>query len=133
MDVKKNLPRILLAISALIQAGGGVVHAMVFSKATTVLEATNMPAFYANSFRALWLIDSASLISVAVMLAVIIVKPALASGWLVMLLALIPLCTAVLVFIFVGGLFPPAVTLAVAALLMVVAGWLMPKGGARGV
>jgi hypothetical protein len=120
------LPRCLLALAALIQAAGGVVHAAAFGKAVTVLDNTNAPAFYVNSLKALWLADSATLISLAVILTVIIFRPAMASRWVVGLLALFPLGTAVLVYFFVGS-FVPAHALAFAAALTVIAALYYPK------
>jgi hypothetical protein len=91
-----------------------------------VLDNTNAPAFYVNSLKALWLADSATLISLAVILTVIIVRPAMASRWVVGLLALFPLGTAVLVYVFVGN-FVPAHALAFAAALTVIAALYYPK------
>jgi hypothetical protein len=122
-----NIPlgRILLAVAALIQAGGGVVHALAFAKAETVLDNTNAPAFYVNSFKALWLGDSATLIAGSCILVCIIARPTLASRWVVGLLALFPVTTALLVYNFVGS-FLPAHALAVAALLIMLAAYFHP-------
>lgn len=118
-------PRILLSLAVLILAGAGVVHAMAFPKALTVIEATNMPAFYANSFKGLWLIDSATLIGLAMVLALIVARPAMAARWVLLLLALIPAATAGIVYYFVGPFFAPH-TLAAAALMIFAAGLLSP-------
>jgi hypothetical protein len=127
--VKFPLARILLAFAALIQGTGGVIHALAFAKAETVLDNTNAPAFYANSFKALWLGDSATLIVVAFILVCVIARPALASRWVVGLLALFPLATALLAYSFVGS-FLPAHTLAVAAILMLAAAYFYPAKSA---
>ena len=117
--------RLLLAIAALIQGGGGVIHALAFAKAEIVLDNTSAPAFYVNSFKALWFGDSATLIAVSLILVCIIARPALASRWVVGLLALFPLCTALLVYNFVGS-FLPAHTLLFAAILMLLAAYFYP-------
>ncbi len=119
------IPRIFLAVAALILAAGGVLHAMAFSKALSALGGASMPDFYANSFRSLWLIDSAALISLAIILAVIIARPAMATRWIVVLLALIPGATAGIVYCFVGPFFAPH-TLVVASLLIVAGGVQFP-------
>ena len=127
--MKFPLARVLLAVAALIQGGGGVVHALAFGKAETVLDNTNAPAFYVNSFKALWLGDSATLIAVSLILVCIIARPALASRLVVGLLALFPLATALLVYYFVGS-FLPAHTLTVAAILMLLAAYFYPAQSA---
>jgi hypothetical protein len=122
----KPFPRILLVFAVLILGGGGVMHALAFPKALTVLGAVTMPDFYANSFRALWLIDSAGLIGLAMLLALIAARPALATRWVVVLLALLPASTAGLVYWFVGS-FVPAHALTLAALMIVAAGLQFPR------
>ena len=123
------LPRILLVVAALIQGAGGVIHALAFAKAETVLENVSAPAFYVNSFKALWLGDSVTLVAVAFILLCITARPALASRWVVGLLALFPVGTALLVYNFVGA-FLPAHTLMVAGFLMLLAAYYFPPQSA---
>ena len=120
------LPRILLAFTAVALLFGGVVHANAFNKAVTALSAVSLPAFYANSFKALWLIDSVTLISLAVLFAVIAVWPSLVTRWIVILLAIIPAGTAALIYNFVGSFFP-AHLLAVCTVLTIIAGLQFPS------
>jgi hypothetical protein len=120
-----RLPRVLLAIAALILAVGGVLHAMAFPKALNALGGAVMPEFYANSFRSLWLIDSAALFSLAIILALLAARPAMATRWIVVLLSLIPAATAVIVYYFVGPFFAPH-TLVVASVLIVLGGLRFP-------
>jgi hypothetical protein len=102
------------------------LHALAYAKAEAVIANTNAPAFYANSFRALWLGDSATLVAVAIILVCIIARPLLASDLIVGLLALFPLATALLVYEFVGG-FLPAHGLVAAAALMLIAAYCYPR------
>jgi hypothetical protein len=114
------MPRIFLFISSLILVFGGCMHAAAFKKAAAVLDSVTMPAFYSNSFKALWLIDSATLITVAVAFLMIALRPAFASKWIIVILALIPAATSALIYKFVGS-FLPAHLLMSSALLAVIA------------
>jgi hypothetical protein len=123
----QRLPRLLLALSALVLFAGGLVHARAFGKALSALAAVSLPPFYANSFKALWLIDSATLIALAVVFSFIAVRPTAATRWVVVLLALIPAAIAALVYIFVGGFFP-VYMLTAAAVMALVGGLRLPAG-----
>jgi len=68
-------PRLLLALSAVILIAGWLMHARAFGKTLSALAASNLGAFYANSLKALWLIDSATLITLAVVFALIAARP----------------------------------------------------------
>ncbi len=122
----KSTPfRLLLGGSSLILALGGPAHASAFNKAAVLLAAANLPPFYAGSFKALWLADSSTLLTLAVTFALIAVRPAAASRPVVLLLALIPAATAGLVYCFVGS-FLAAHLLMAAALAAFAAGLLFP-------
>ncbi len=107
--------RWLLAGSSLIMALGGPLHAAAFRKAAEVLAAASLPPFYVGSFKALWLADSATLLTLAIVFGFIAASPALASRSVVMLLALIPAATAILIYLFVGGFFAAHLLLAAGA------------------
>ncbi len=117
----KRLHRLLLVVSALIFAFSAWLHTSAFGKAQSALEAVALPPFYAHSFAGLWLIDSATLLSLAIVFVVIAAHPALATRWVIVLLALIPASTSALIFVFVGS-FPPPYILGFAALLAVLGG-----------
>src|SRR5207245_11481874 len=89
-----NLSRILLALSAVILALGGAMHASAFRKMLSAVDASNLQPFYANSLKGLWLIDAATLFTVAIIFAVISAQPTLASKSVIVLLALVPAATA---------------------------------------
>jgi len=117
----QRLPRILLAASSAILAFGGVIHTAAFNKTVSTVASSNLPIFYGNALKALWLIDSATLIGLAIVFAFIAARPATASGSVIMLLALIPAATAVSLYTFIG-MFPPSHMLLAAAVLTFLAG-----------
>jgi hypothetical protein len=103
--VVKVFSRMLFAFSALIFLVGGSLHALAFPKASTALSTVSLIPFYSNSFRALWLIDSATLVILAILFAIIAIRPQVISKWAAILVALIPFATAVLIYVFVGSFF----------------------------
>jgi hypothetical protein len=82
-----------------------------------------MPQFYSGSFKALWLIDSATLVSLAALLIFVVVRPNAATRWVLVFLALIPTATAALIYAFVGPFFP-AHMFVTAAVAVAVAGFM---------
>jgi hypothetical protein len=125
-DMTKTVPRFLLLVSAAILVFGGAVHARAFKGAVAAVASSNLPAFYANSFEGLWLIDSATLITLGIVFGLVAVRPVMMSGRAVSLLALIPAATAGLIYYFVGA-FPPAHLLMSAAVFAFVAGLLRAR------
>lgn len=95
------------------------MHALAFRKALAALDASNLPAFYARSCKGLWLADSVTLVLVGVAFAAIAARPALAASPIVVLLALVPAGTAVLIYIFVGSFFAAHLLLFASALALV--------------
>lgn len=122
-----QLSRYLLAASAVILVLGGVLHAAAFRKAVTAVTASNLPAFYANALKGLWLIDSATLITLTAVFSLMAARPAVAAGSVIAPLALIPAATAVLLYVFVGS-FMPAHMLLASAGLAAFAGLLLARG-----
>ena len=55
------LSRLLLAASAALLLFGGAVHALAYKKAVAAVATSNLAAFYAQALKGLWLIDSATL------------------------------------------------------------------------
>ena len=120
------LPRILLALSALILMVGGLMHAAAFKKMLSAVDASNLPTFYANSLKGLWLIDAATLLTLSVIFAVIGAQPSFASKWVVILLAIVPGATAFFLYRFIGN-FAPAHLLIASAVAAVAAGLQLPR------
>lgn len=117
----KIFPRLLLALSALIMAAGGLLHARAFDKTVAAVANSNLATFYANSLKALWLIDSATLLTLAVVFGLIAARPSLATRLVIIVLAVIPAATAFFLYKFIGN-FVPANMLMGAAIAAVVAG-----------
>ena len=92
------------------------MHALAYKKAVAAVATSNLAAFYAQALKGLWLIDSATLVTLAIAFGVLAARPALASPAIIALLALIPAATAALLYYFIGP-FPPAHLLLFAAAL----------------
>lgn len=122
--------RILLAIAALLSATGATVHTAAFGKALPIIAASGMPAFYCNSFKALWLADSAMMAILALICLILLVWIRLASRLLLVVLALFPLATAALLYTFLGNFPAGHILLAIGALLMISTAGL--KGASQG-
>ncbi len=117
----KAFPRVLLALSAVILIAGGLMHARAFDKTLSALAASNLDAFYANSLNALWLIDSATLMTLAVVFGLVAARPHLTSRPVVILLAIVPGATVFFLYKFIGN-FVPAHMLLASAIAAVVGG-----------
>jgi hypothetical protein len=110
------LSRFLLAASAALLLLGGAVHALAYKKAVAAVAASSLADFYAQALKGLWLIDSATLVILAISFGVLAFRPASASPLVIALLAVIPAATAGLLYYFIGP-FPPAHLLLLAAVL----------------
>jgi hypothetical protein len=98
-------PRLLLGFSSLILALGAFVHAAAFGKALAAIGRSDLAPFFGTCLKALWLADSTTCLILAATFALIAARPAVATRPLVLLLALIPTATAVLIYTFLGGFF----------------------------
>ena len=123
----RRLPQFLLGASGALLALGGLMHARAFGKAAAAVASSNLPTFYANSLKGLWLIDSATLLVLALVFGLIAARPLLAAGSLIALLALIPAATAAFLYAFIG-MFLPAHVLLAAAIMAAVAGMFRARG-----
>jgi hypothetical protein len=110
----------LVASSALLVLSA-VMHTRAFGKAAVA--ASSLAEFYGNALKALWLIDSATMLVLAVLFTVAAVKPAAVSGLGLIMLAVIPAATAALLYTFIGSFLPAHILLAT-ALMIVTAGLL---------
>jgi hypothetical protein len=84
-------PRFLLVFAAVLSIAGAALHAAAFSKALPIIAASGLPPFYSSSFKGLWLADSATLTVLAAICMVITARLQMATRWLLILLAFIPL------------------------------------------
>ena len=106
------------------------MHARAFGKAAAAVASSSLPAFYGNSLKALWLIDSATLLVLAAVFGLVAVRPAAASGIAVVLLAFIPAATSALLYTFMG-MFLPAHLLLASAVITMLAGVLAGRRTTR--
>jgi hypothetical protein len=113
-----RLPRLLLGLAALLLFFGCVVHAMAFSKVVAAVAASNLPAFFGNSLKLFWLADSLSMFILALVFSLCVWRPASASKPVIVLLALIPGSTGVLLYVFLGTFIATPLTLAIAILAL---------------
>jgi len=109
-------PRVLLALASLLSAFGGAIHAAAFPRASAAVASSNLPSFFGGSLKGLWLGDAATLFILAAVFALLAVRPGLSSRPVVMLVALIPAATAILIYVFLGGFLAGHLLLAIAAL-----------------
>lgn len=88
------------------------MHARAYGKAAAAVASSSLPEFYGNSLKALWLVDSATLLVLSAVFGLIAARPALGSGAVMILLALIPGATAALLYTFMGMFLPAHMLLA---------------------
>lgn len=125
-------PRFLLAFSSLLLVVGGAMHAAAFKRTLVAIAASNLPPFFGNSLKLLWLGDSTTMFILAAVFGLIAARPSVVKGPVVLLLALIPAATAVLIYTFLGGFLAGHLLLAIAALVFS-AGLRFPRAGAQAV
>jgi len=101
----KLLARIFLGISAILLAVGAHFHTSAFGKTSAAVANSNLPAFLGNGLRVLWLQDSVITNVLAIVFAIVALKPLAAPKWIIILLALVPVVTAGLVYHFIGNFF----------------------------
>src|SRR5260370_9083046 len=89
-------PRFLLIFAAVLSIAGAALHAAAFSKALPIIAASGLPSFYTSSFKGLWLADSATLTVLSAICTMITARLQIATRGLVILLALLPLPTPML-------------------------------------
>jgi len=114
---------LLLIAAALLVGLGGIMHARAFGRAAAAVASSSLPEFYGRSLKALWLIDSATLLVLAAVFGLLAARPEHASGVVIVLLALIPGATAAMLYTFMGP-FLPAHMLLLSALMAGFAGLL---------
>ncbi len=112
-------PRLVLALSSLLSAAGGAIHAVAFRRARVAIDASNLPHFYAASSKGLWLADSVTLLIVAAVFGLIAARPSTVTRSLVLLVALIPAATAILLYTFIGNFLAAHLLLMIASLAFV--------------
>jgi len=97
------------------------MHARAFDRTVAALADSNLVTFYSNSLKALWLIDSATLLTLAAVFALIATRPTLAARPVISLLALVPAATAFFLYWFIGNFVPAHLLMASAIAIFVAA------------
>src|SRR4051794_32482976 len=108
----RRVSTLFLLLSAALLALGGVMHGRAFGKAVAAVAASSLPEFYGNSLKALWLIDSATMLTLAALFVLIAFRPVAATGVVVGILALVPAATSALLYAFMGTFLPAHILLA---------------------
>lgn len=101
----KTLARSFLVVAALILAAGAVIHAAAFPKVLSAVASSNVQTFAGNSLKVLWLADSATSLVIAFLLVLVVVRPSAVAPFAIIVLALIPSMTGLLIYIFMGNFF----------------------------
>ncbi|PYL63309.1 MAG: hypothetical protein DMF25_10815 [Verrucomicrobia bacterium] len=97
------MKRLFLIFSAVVLAIGALMHASAFNKVSLAVTKSDIASFAGNSLKVLWLADSVTAMLLAAVFAIAAARPSTASNWILMLLAMIPATTAVLIYTFVGN------------------------------
>ncbi len=121
------MPRLLLVVSSFLLAAGGWAHAAAYHKAAEAVAGSNLPAYFGNALKALWLMDSSGMFVLAAVCMLIAIRPA--SATVVMLLALIPAATAILLYAFIGRFFGAHILLATCVAMALAGTTVAPRGG----
>ncbi len=116
-----HVPRVLFSVAAALSMAGAALHSAAGGKALPIIAASGLPHFYSGSFKALWLADSATMAVLATICIVLTARLQIASRWLLILLACIPLATATLLYTFVGNFFAGHLLLGIAGLVILAA------------
>ncbi len=101
----KLLGRILLAFSAIVLAVGAWIHTAGFDRMSTGVAKSDLSPFLGRGFKVLWLQDSTIAIVLAIVFAVVALRPAAASKPVIFVLAIVPVITAALTYYFIGNFF----------------------------
>ena len=97
------LSRILLSISAIVFAFGAYIHTSAFGRMSDAVAKSDLLPFFGNGFRTLWLMDSTVQIALALVFAIVAIRPSAATRPTVILIALVPLSTAGFIYYFIGN------------------------------
>ena len=111
-------PGVLLATASLLLALGGASHLAAYHKAVAAVQASNLAPYFGNALKGLWLMDSSGMFVLSLVCAIVAVRPGTASRSVVLLLSLIPLSTALLLYVFIGPFIGAHLLLATAGAIL---------------
>lgn len=124
--------RMLLFAAATILAVGGALHALsFFTKAQTIIDRAQVSPFFAAELKVLWLADSATLLSVAIVFAFVASISRNVSGAFILAVGPVPGATTILLYIYLGTFF--AAHMLAAATVLIIAASLFRISGQRAV
>jgi hypothetical protein len=113
----RMLPRLLYAASAAIFAFGSFAHAAVFFlKAGAGIGASNLSPLLQSELKGLWLCDSTTLAALAAVFFYLAARPQAANRTLVILVALVPAGTTLVLYVFMGAFYAAHMLLAATAM-----------------
>jgi hypothetical protein len=99
----KMLGRILLAFSAILLAVGAWIHTSAFNKVSAAVAKSDLDAFVGKGLKVLWFQDSTIAIVLAIVFAIVAIRPLAVSKTVIVLLGLVPVVTAALAYHFIGN------------------------------
>src|SRR4029077_790170 len=99
----KTLSRILLFLSAFVFAFGAWVHTSAFGKLSAAIAKSDLPDFFGKGFKTIWLMDSSVQVILTIVFAFVAIRPNAATKPIVVLIALIPLATAIFAYYFISN------------------------------
>jgi hypothetical protein len=117
--------RWLILLSAIVLFLAGLTHTLGYKFVSPVLVKSNLPENIVNAMKGVWLIYSAHLILLSVVIAWINQLPG--TRPLLLFLALFPISDAMFMYHFVGP-FIGLYMISTAAALLLIGGWLLPHG-----
>jgi hypothetical protein len=106
-------------VAALILAAGAVIHAAAFPKVLSAVATSDVQTFAGNSLKVLWLADSATSLLIASLFLIIATRPSAVAPSAIIVLALVPSVTALLIYIFMGNFVGGHILLAAAVAAIV--------------
>jgi hypothetical protein len=111
--------RFLLGLASAILVAGATVHAIAFRQVAIAVRHSNLPVFFGNSPKALWLSDSGTLIFVAAILAFLALRQAASGGVIAVSCCVLPAATASILYTFLGAFFAAHLLVAVSGAVIV--------------
>ncbi|MBO0696262.1 MAG: hypothetical protein J2P56_09210 [Verrucomicrobia bacterium] len=95
--------RIFLAFSAMLLAVGAWIHTSAFNKVSAAVAKSDLDPFVGKGLKVLWLQDSTIAIVMAIVFAIVAIRPFAAGKIVIVLLGLVPVITAGLIYHFIGN------------------------------
>ena len=111
--------RFLLGLASAILIGGATMHAIAFRKVAIAVQTSNLPPFFGNCLKALWIADSSTLMLIAALLTLLVLRPAAPGGAIAVSCGVLLATTASILYIFLGAFFAAHLLVAASAATLV--------------